>query len=115
MRCVDQRRLPALLPQAAASASQHHALPPPSPLRPPHAGEDGRLDALSDAVQATVLAAERPDLVVFSGDMVSGWACGRPPRPAPCAPGWFEARWRQLVAPVHAAGLPYAITLGNHE
>lgn len=67
-------------------------------------------------VQKTVLAAERPDLVVFSGDMVSGWVC-RPsdPRAPDCGPGWFERRWRQLIAPVHAAGLPYAVTLGNHE
>ncbi|EFN59663.1 hypothetical protein CHLNCDRAFT_133158 [Chlorella variabilis] len=68
------------------------------------------------AVQKTVLAAERPDLVVFSGDMVSGWVC-RPsdPRAPDCGPGWFERRWRQLIAPVHAAGLPYAVTLGNHD
>lgn len=68
-------------------------------------------------VQRTVLAAERPGLVVFSGDMVSGWVCSaqRKDRPAACGPGWFEARWRQLIAPVHAAGLPYAVLLGNHE
>lgn len=79
------------------------------------AGEDDDWDALSDRVQATVLAAEQPHLVVFSGDMVSGWACGRSPRATPCAAGWYEARWRQLVAPVRAAGIPYAIILGNHE
>ena len=53
-----------------------------------------------------------------SGDMVSGWVCvPSPERPLPvdCGPGWFERRWRQLIAPVHAAGLPYAVTLGNHE
>jgi pre-mRNA-splicing factor SYF1 len=67
-------------------------------------------------VQRAVLAAERPDLVVFSGDMVSGWHC-KPSAPllADCGPGWFAARWRQLIAPVHEAGIPYAITLGNHE
>lgn len=61
-------------------------------------------------VQRALLEAEQPDLVVFSGDMVSGWACRRDPD---CErDGWFEARWRQLTAPVHAAGLPYAVTLG---
>lgn len=82
-----------------------------------HYGEDGHLDALTDQAQAAVLAAEQPDLVMFGGDMVSGWVCSpsRSPRPAACGPGWFEARWRQLIAPVHAAGLPYAVILGNHE
>jgi pre-mRNA-splicing factor SYF1 len=62
-------------------------------------------------VQKTLLAAERPDLMVFSGDQVSGWECHQPA----CQPGWFAARWRQLIAPVHEAGVPYAIILGNHD
>ncbi|PRW60250.1 ser thr phosphatase family [Chlorella sorokiniana] len=65
-----------------------------------------------------MIAAEQPDLVVFSGDMVSGWVCTpstERPLPVDCGPGWFERRWRQLIAPVHEAGLPYAITLGNHD
>ncbi|KAI3429468.1 hypothetical protein D9Q98_005560 [Chlorella vulgaris] len=81
-----------------------------------HYGESAALDLKSDEVQRAVLAAERPDLVVFSGDMVSGWHC-KPSAPllADCGPGWFAARWRQLIAPVHQAGIPYAITLGNHD
>lgn len=50
--------------------------------------------------------------------MVSGWVCApsaERPLPVDCGPGWFERRWRQLTAPVHEAGVPYAITLGNHE
>ncbi len=53
-----------------------------------------------------------------SGDMVSGWVCvpsTERPLPVDCGPGWFERRWRQLIAPVHEARVPYAITLGNHE
>ena len=64
-------------------------------------------------VQRAVLDAELPDFVVFSGDMASGWVCAQT-KPA-CPPGWYEARWRQLIAPVQAAGIPYAIILGNHE
>jgi pre-mRNA-splicing factor SYF1 len=64
-------------------------------------------------VQRAVLEAEQPDFVVFSGDMASGWVCAQT-KPA-CPPGWYEARWRQLIAPVRAAGIPYAIILGNHE
>ena len=61
-------------------------------------------------VQATILSIEQPDLVVFSGDMVSGYAC-----PQPCPPGWYAERWRQLTAPVKSAGVPYAVILGNHD
>ena len=64
-------------------------------------------------VQRAVLEAEQPDFVVLSGDMASGWVCAHM-EPA-CPPGWYEARWRQLIAPVQAAGIPYAIILGNHE
>ena len=50
--------------------------------------------------------------------MVSGWVCvpsTERPLPVDCGPGWYERRWRQLIAPGHEAGLPYAIILGNHE
>ncbi len=58
------------------------------------------------------LAAEQPDLVVFTGDQVYGihprlW--GKTPektlRSALCA----------LLAPVIAAGVPFAVTFGNHD
>lgn len=59
----------------------------------------------SPQVQEAVLAAEHPDLVVFSGDMVSGYAWdGRP--------GWYAARWGELTRPARAAGVPYAAILG---
>ena len=56
-------------------------------------------------VQEAVLAAESPDLAVFSGDMVSGYAWDG-------KPGWYAARWRQLTAPALAAGVRYASILG---
>ena len=57
-------------------------------------------------VQTTVLRSERPNLVVFSGDMVSGFAWDG-------SAGWFEHRWQQLLAPVRAAGVPHATVLGK--
>ena len=60
-------------------------------------------------VQQAVLHSEQPSLVVFSGDMVSGFAWDHH------TPGWFADRWRQLTAPVQATGLPYAVGLGNHD
>ncbi len=58
--------------------------------------------------QAAILQAEQPDLVVLSGDMVSGFAWDGSPR-------WYERRWRRLIQPVYRAGIPYASILGNHD
>jgi hypothetical protein len=43
-------------------------------------------------VQRTILATEKPDFVVYGGDMVSGWN-GRGQN------GWFAEHWRQIIAP----------------
>lgn len=48
-----------------------------------------------------ILAAEKPDLVVFTGDIVCG---------APLTDGW-----KAVLAPVTDAGLPFAFTPGNHD
>lgn len=58
---------------------------------------------------AGVLAAEPDaDLVVLSGDMMSGWRHDG-------SKGWAEERWQRLVQPLQAAGIPYACCLGNHD
>ncbi|KAL4427687.1 hypothetical protein ABPG75_001776 [Micractinium tetrahymenae] len=84
-----------------------------------HYGESEAQDARSGAFQRAVLASEQPDLVIFSGDLVSGWVCRRgqadPPGGAACGPGWWAARWEQLTAAVREAAVPWAITLGNHD
>ena len=88
---------------------------------------------------AELLAAEQPDLAVLSGDIVSGFACtntveeaaaatekaarygGGPFTAGPgaqsgtCPPGWLEAAWAAATAPLRAAGVPWAVTLGNHD
>ncbi len=51
-----------------------------------------------------VLDLERPDLVVFTGDVVGGDEC-RDPR----------AALRRALAPVEARGLPWAFAFGNHD
>lgn len=59
-------------------------------------------------MQRRILAAEQPDLVVLSGDQVSGYAWdGRE--------GWFSKQWANVVAELEAAGVPYATVLGNHD
>lgn len=48
-----------------------------------------------------VLASERPDLVVFTGDVVTG------------APA--EGMWRRLLDAVGRHGIPFCVVLGNHD
>lgn len=85
------------------------------------------LDNVTSEVQASVLAAELRDpdglgLVVYSGDMVSGFEAPKAPAVALEGDGtasaqgsWFTALWPQVVAPAEAAGVPHAIALGNHD
>ena len=48
-----------------------------------------------------ILATERPDLVVFTGDMVTG------------APA--EGMWRRLLDTMTARRVPFCVVLGNHD
>ena len=48
-----------------------------------------------------ILETEQPDLVAFTGDIVTG-------RPA-------TDGWKTVLAPVVEAGIPFAVTLGNHD
>lgn len=47
-----------------------------------------------------ILDAEKPDLVVFTGDIVTGPV---------------QAGWNRITAPVIEQGIPFAVTLGNHD
>ena len=49
----------------------------------------------------SVLAAEKPDLVIFTGDVVTGKPYGK----------GFEL----VIEPVLACGIPWAVTFGNHD
>lgn len=73
-----------------------------------HFGESVDKDRRTQEVQRAVLEAEKPDLVVLSGDMVSGYAWDR-------RNGWFEKRWKQLTEVLIELGYPWATVLGNHD
>ncbi|KAL4420875.1 hypothetical protein ABPG77_002834 [Micractinium sp. CCAP 211/92] len=73
-----------------------------------HYGQGAQNDLRTDKVQEAVLAAEQPDLVALSGDQVSGFAWDG-------KAAWFEERWRQMLQPTLAAGVPHASILGNHD
>lgn len=69
-------------------------LDPSTPRRLAQAGKTfARLDR--------ILAGERPDLVVFTGDVVTG---------KPAAEGW-----KRVLAPVAERNLPFCVVLGNHD
>jgi 3',5'-cyclic AMP phosphodiesterase CpdA len=61
-------------------------------------------DRRTQALMEFVLDTERPDLVVLTGDIVSGWE-------TPDA----SAAWRTAVAPMVQRGLSWAAVFGNHD
>jgi hypothetical protein len=66
---------------------------------------DGRgLDVCTASLKELVLDAERPDLVVLTGDVLEGSEC---PDPA--------AAWRQAVEPMERRSIPWAAVFGNHD
>src|SRR5690349_1521459 len=69
-----------------------------------HFSRPRRQDRRTQALIADVLDAERPDLVVLTGDVVSGWE-------TPDA----AAAWRAAVEPIVQRGLPWAAAFGNHD
>lgn len=73
-----------------------------------HFGEADDKDQDSLILQRNVLDAEQPDLVVFSGDLVSGWR-GHSKR------GWMEQMMRKILEYPNSQGYPHAIALGNHD
>lgn len=81
-----------------------------------HFGEKVENDVASVAFEKTMIKLESPDLVVIDGDGSSNYAA-----PGSCQNAtaecmeWFESNWRNFTAPLEAAGVPYAYTLGNHD
>jgi len=73
-----------------------------------HYGEGTQKDINSSRVQSIILEAEQPDIVILTGDMVSGYAWNG-------THGWFAKRWEQLTAPMIKYQIPYALALGNHD
>lgn len=72
-----------------------------------HYGEGADLDAKNDALQKAVLDAERPDLIIYLGDIVSGWRGG--------SDGWMEGMMERILAYPNSQGYAHAMVLGNHD
>ena len=58
------------------------------------------------------LAAERPDLVIFTGDQIYGI---HPKLWGKAAEARITAVFQKLLAPIVAANVPFAVTFGNHD
>ncbi len=69
-----------------------------------HWQDSGPDDQHTRAVMEAVLDAERPDLVMLTGDFVSGWDCADP-----------AAAMREVPVPMIARGPPWAAVFGNHD
>lgn len=67
-------------------------------------GDGGRSDARTQALVAAVLAAERPELAVLTGDVVDGETARDP-----------GAALLAALAPLEAARVPFVLLLGNHD
>jgi len=67
-----------------------------------------QVDQNSSMVQMTVLQAELPDLVIMTGDSVSGWEWDG-------TSGWFAKNWERITAPMIKMGIPWAFAIGNHD
>ncbi|KAI8895329.1 Metallo-dependent phosphatase-like protein [Globomyces pollinis-pini] len=74
-----------------------------------HYGEgDDRKDQKSTEFQEHLIDWEQPDLVVFSGDLISGYGWNG-------EQGWYEKQLNQVLSVVRKKQLPYAVLLGNHD
>jgi hypothetical protein len=69
-----------------------------------HWGNGGEEDQRTLALMERILEAERPDLVMLTGDVIAGSECTDPAR-----------SWRDVVAPMEARSLPWAAVFGNHD
>lgn len=60
-------------------------------------------------VMRTVLETEKPDFVVVTGDVVSGYAWDGK------TPGWFAQVYKNFTIPLYEHNMHWAFTAGNHD
>ncbi|KAM9953218.1 hypothetical protein ACTFIR_008281 [Dictyostelium discoideum] len=75
-----------------------------------HYGSDPESDVDSVYSQITILDYEKPDLVVFSGDMISGYL-----NPFEDNDKNYWKYWNLFTEPLIERNIPWAITFGNHD
>lgn len=65
---------------------------------------DNEADLRTLALVRAVLAAENPDLIVYTGDLISSYGVSDP-----------SASFRRAIAPAVESGLPWTHVFGNHD
>lgn len=73
-----------------------------------HLGEYTNTDTKSIQQMEKILEIEKPDLVVLSGDVLTGY-WGSPSKEE------FERRWKMAVEPMKSRKVPWAFCNGNHD
>lgn len=73
-----------------------------------HYGEDPVSDFHTSELQKRLLLQESPNIVVISGDMVSGYAW-------PWTSNWYAKYYNSYIEPMKLFNTPWALTLGNHD
>lgn len=74
-----------------------------------HYGEDIGKDFQSDAFQKYIIDLEKPDFVVFNGDMSSDYTIHGTDF------DWWTAQWHTYTSYVRQKNIPYALNIGNHD
>lgn len=74
-----------------------------------HYGESELADNKTDVFQMNMLALEKPDFVVFNGDMSSEYAVVGDKWE------WWTAQWHRYTNIVRLKQIPYALNIGNHD
>lgn len=73
-----------------------------------HFCEDDTKDANTQKLERKLIQKSKPDLVVISGDAISGhWSAAQP--------GRFEKCLSEALEPIVEAKIPYVYILGNHD
>ena len=73
-----------------------------------HYGENEASDSLVYSLQSQLLDLENPDLVIITGDMVSGYAWDG-------SESWYSPLHYRYTQPMRTRSIPWALTLGNHD
>ena len=73
-----------------------------------HYGESEEKDLKNDAIHERMVDLVKPDLVVNTGDAISGYAWNG-------KKGFYERNWKRFTEVYRQKNVPYAYTLGNHD
>ncbi|KAK8790984.1 hypothetical protein WA158_005615 [Blastocystis sp. Blastoise] len=73
-----------------------------------HYGDYDTEDDSTTKLVEDLLELEKPDLVVITGDLVSGYKYNG-------TQGWYKHYWEKATKSYIKYGIPYALVLGNHD